>query len=98
MTKILNPICAETYFNRGLSHAKNGEIELAIADYSKAIELKPDFAEAYYYRGGALLRLGEHEKVKSDLTTARKMGLDVIIASDEIRQNYDRTWKTLGNA
>ena len=53
MTKILNPICAETYFNRGLSHAKNGEIELAIADYSKAIELKPDFAEAYYCRGGA---------------------------------------------
>ena len=48
MTKILNPICAETYFNRGLSHAKNGEIELAIADYSKAIELNPDYAEAYY--------------------------------------------------
>ena len=98
MTKILNPICAETYFNRGLSHAQNGEIELAIADYSKAIELKPDFAEAYYCRGGALLRLGKHEKAKSDLTTVRKMGLDVIIASDEIRQNYDRTWKTLGNA
>ena len=97
ITKELNEECAAVYYNRGLVHAKNGELKLAIQDYTKAIELKLDYAETYYYRGGAFLRLGEREKAQSDLATTRKMGMDVIIASDEIRQNYDRAWKTLGN-
>ena len=88
---------SETYYARGLEHSRNGDHELAIENYTKVIELKPDYAEAYYKRGGAFLRLGEREKAKADIETARKMGLDIIIASDEIRQNYDRAWKTLGN-
>lgn len=92
-----NQELATKYYNRGLAHSKKGELELAIEDYTQAIALKPDYAEAYYYRGGAFLRLGEREKAKLDLATARKMGMNVIIASDEIRQNYDRAWKTLGN-
>ncbi len=97
MAKKPNKECAEAYYQRGLAYAKKGKVELAIEDYTKAIEIKPNFAEAYYYRGGAWLRLGMREKAKSDLTTARKMGMNVIIASDEIRKNYDRAWKTLGN-
>ncbi len=97
MKKEKDKKCAETYYNRGLAHSKKGELELAIAAYTKAIELKPDYAEAYYNRGGAFLRLGEREKAKLDIATARKMGLSIIIASDKIKQNYDRAWKTLGN-
>ena len=88
---------AEKYFNSGVENSKNGEIELAIEDYTQAIELKPDYAEAYYYRGGAWLRLEEWGKARADLQTARKMKMDVIVASDEIRQKYERAWKTLGN-
>jgi tetratricopeptide (TPR) repeat protein len=97
MTKELNEKCAETYYNRGLAHSKKGELDKAIADYTKAIELKPDYADAYYNRGGAWLRLGEREKAKSDMATAREMGSDAIIALDKILQDYDRAWKTLGN-
>ena len=97
MTKEINKECAQTYYTRGLVHSKKGELELAIADYTKAIELKPDFAEAYYYRGGAFLRLGEREKAKSDIETARNMGADAIAALDKILQDYDRAWKVLGN-
>ena len=93
----LDPDFAQAYYQRGLAYAKKGEIKLAIADYTKAIEIKPDNADAYYSRGGAFLRLGEREKAKSDIATARKMGLDVIIASDRILRDYDRAWKTLGN-
>ncbi len=93
----LNPDFAQAYYQRGLAYAKKGEIKLAIADYTKAIEIKPNYADAYYNRGGAFLRLGEREKAKSDIATARKMGLSIIIASDKIKQNYDRAWKTLGN-
>ena len=92
-----NQKLAEKYFNSGVENSKNGEIELAIEDYTQAIELKPDYAEAYYYRGGTWLRLGEWEKARSDLEIARKMKMDVIVASDEIRQKYERAWKILGN-
>ena len=97
MTKKPNKERAETYYNRGLAHSKKGELELAIADYTKAIELKPDFAEAYYNRGGAFLRLGEQERAEADLAIARNMGADAIAALDKILQDYDRAWKTLGN-
>ena len=97
MTKKLNKECAQTYYNRGLTHSKKGELKLAIADYTKAIELKPDYADAYYNRGGTFLRLGEREKAKSDLATARHLGSDDITALDKILQDYDRAWKTLGN-
>ena len=97
MTKELNQECAEDYINLGLAHSRKGEFELAIKDYSKAIELKPNYADAYYYRGGAFLRLGEREKAESDLTTARNMGNESITALDRILRDYDRAWKTLGN-
>ena len=88
---------AKKYFNSGLENSKNGEVDLAIEGYTKAIELKPDFAEAYYYRGGSWLRLGQREKSISDLEIARNMEMDIIVASDEVRQKYERAWKTLGN-
>lgn len=97
MTKEPNQKCAETYYNRGVAHSKKGELELAIADYTKAIALKPNYTDAYYNRGGAFLRLGNREKAKSDIETARKMGLDVIIAADRILRDYDHAWKILGN-
>lgn len=35
-----NQELATKYYNRGLVHSKKGELELAIADYTKAIEIK----------------------------------------------------------
>ena len=98
MTKKRNQEYAETYYQRGLAHAKNGELELAIAAYTKAIELKPDYADAYYSRGGVFLRLGEQERAKADLATARDMGAEAITALDKILQDHDRAWKILGNS
>ena len=97
MTKEPNQKCADTYYNRGLAHSRNGELDKAIQGYTKAIELNPDHAEAYYNRGGAFLRLGKREKAKLDLVTARNLGSDAIIALDKILRDYDRAWKTLGN-
>ena len=97
MTKELNQECAKTYYNRGLAHSKKGELELAIANYTRAIELKPDYADAYYSRSKAWLHLGEQEKAKSDMATASGIGINSTTASDEILRTYDRAWKTLGN-
>jgi tetratricopeptide (TPR) repeat protein len=56
------------YNDRGLCYLKEGsagvdaylrsDVEDAIADFDKAIELKPDFAEAYYNRGLAYFAQG----------------------------------------
>jgi len=41
-----------------------------LADYSKAIELNPDFADAYYGRGYALLKKGEYDRGWADFDKA----------------------------
>lgn len=97
ITKELNQECAETYYNRGLAHSKKGELDKAIADYTKAIELKPDFADAYYHRSKTWLHLGATEKAKSDMKTASNIGINSTTAINETLRNYDRAWKTLGN-
>ena len=83
----LNPDDAEAYYNRGNAYYEKQEFAQSIRDYSKAIELKPQFAEAYYNRGEAWLHLREWEKAKSDLTTARSMGINIITAFDYLYEN-----------
>ena len=97
MTKELNQESAEAYYNRGLAHSKNGELDKTIQDYTTAIELKPDYADAYYRRSRAWLHLGELGKAKSDMAIASSIGINIATTSDEILRNYDRAWRTLGN-
>ena len=64
----LNQECAETYYNRGLAHSKKGELEPAIKNYTKAIELKPDYAEALLQpRRGVGYAAEKRKKAKSDI-------------------------------
>ena len=93
----LNQELVDKYYTRGLEHSKNGNHELAIEDYTKAIELKPNYADAYYSRSKAWLHLGEEKKAKADMQIASNIGINSTTASDEILRNYDRAWKTLGN-
>ena len=46
---------------------KLGQPTQAISDYTKAIELNPKDAEAYYNRGVAYATLGKPEEAKKDL-------------------------------
>lgn len=53
----INSIDALAYKSSGDNKARSGDIQGAIADYNQAIQLKPDFAEAYYARGDNLAKL-----------------------------------------
>ncbi len=75
---------AVAYNNRGSAYRKNDQIKEAIADYTEAIRLKPDFVDAYNNRGLAWLQLGECEKAKLDLSKARFMGGDIVAAFQKI--------------
>jgi tetratricopeptide (TPR) repeat protein len=48
-----SPKTAEEYQSRGLEHFDNDDYDGAIAEFTKAINLDPDFAEAYNSRSGA---------------------------------------------
>ena len=74
----LNPKLAEAYYFRGLTYSGQDEHDLAIQDSTKAIELESDYAEAYAIRGLAWLHLKKWQEAKSDLTTAKDMGLDIV--------------------
>lgn len=61
-----NVILAEAYCYRAYAYGSKEEYDLAIKDYSKAIELKPDFAYAYRNRGFAYERKGEIDPAIND--------------------------------
>lgn len=66
MTKERNQECAKTCYDRGLAYSKSGKLDKAIRDYTKAIELKPDYADAYYNRGIAYRIKGDYELAIAD--------------------------------
>ena len=47
----------------------------ALADYDKAIELNPDFADAYFNRGLTHIYLGNNKLGISDLSKAGELGI-----------------------
>ena len=58
--------------------AKQGEYKGAIRDYDRVIEIDPDFADAYYNRGVAKVRLKEFKGAVEDFTEAIKLKPDDI--------------------
>ena len=69
-------ISAETYFLRGNASYDLGRYNLAIANYDKAIQLKPDYTDAYINRGIAKIRLGQHFAAISDFDKAIQLKPD----------------------
>ena len=61
---------AGVLYNRGTRNAKTGNLAMAIEDFSKAIEIKPDDIMAYNNRGSAYAQQGEYIQAISDFTKA----------------------------
>jgi len=57
-----NPEAVYAYNNRAEIHLSNGNQDLALKDYKKATEIKPDYHEAYYNMGLIYYDRGENEK------------------------------------
>ena len=55
---------AYTFLGAALYEA--GQMERALAELNRAIELKPDFAEAFLNRGAAYLKLGDLDRALAD--------------------------------
>jgi tetratricopeptide (TPR) repeat protein len=68
-----NPKDVVAYHNRGDAYALKGDIDRAISDYTKAIELDPNYAPAYNNRGRAFTSKGDYARAVDDVTKAGEL-------------------------
>lgn len=58
----------DLYYNRGWLHSYKGNLQMAIEDYSKAIELDKSDGDAYFNRGLILAKMGKYEEALRDFS------------------------------
>ena len=71
----LSPRNVYALFNKGNAYIIINNYTEAITCYTEAIEVKPDFGEAYYNRGLMYLRMGNKERGVADLSKAGELGI-----------------------
>ena len=64
---------ASAYNLRGMCHEAKNDLQKALADYSKAIELDVKLAEAYGNRAMLYMKLGDEAKAREDATAAKRI-------------------------
>jgi len=72
-------LTAEEWFNSAYNKGESGDLgdkQGAIADYNQAINIKPDYADAYYNRGIAKKNLGDYQGAIADYNQAIKIKPD----------------------
>lgn len=70
----IDPSLAEAYVARGCILLNNhSEHARAIADHTRAIQLRPDYAKAYYHRADTYSDKGDSENTLSDLNQAIRL-------------------------
>jgi tetratricopeptide (TPR) repeat protein len=62
--------------NRGMLYRQVGKVELAISDFTNAIRIAPEAADAYRERGETLAALGKREAAIDDLRKAVRLDGD----------------------
>src|SRR5438876_593887 len=64
------PRAATAYYDRGILRQDQGELDQAIGDFTRTIEIDPRYAEAYCNRGLTWARKGDLEKAIGDFGRA----------------------------
>lgn len=81
------------YNNRGTALTKAGQLEAALKDFERAIQLRPTFAEAYNNRGSILSDLGRYEEAMHSFAKAIETDPNLASAYDNRGNVYTRTGK-----
>ena len=59
-----------SYWGRGMAYVEQKQLADALRDYTKAIQLAPNWHAPYYSRSRALREIGEHERALADIDQA----------------------------
>jgi tetratricopeptide (TPR) repeat protein len=68
-----DPNDATAYHNRAVAYGLAGDVDHAIADYTKTIEIRPDNAAAYENRGRAYASKGDYTHAVADVNRASEL-------------------------
>ena len=71
--EIAPPPDAKAFRERGIFAYRSGDLDNAIADFDRAIQLDPKFTAAYIDRGIVLYRLRKFEKAFADIALAKRI-------------------------
>lgn len=71
--EIAPPPDAKAFRERGIFAYRSGELDNAIADFDRAIQLDPKLTAAYIDRGIVLYRMRKFEKAFADIAQARRI-------------------------
>ena len=88
-----NPRNAVYYFNRAISYRELGKVDLALADYNRAVEINPRYYEAFNNRGTIYMNRRDNERALQDFTRAVEINPKYAIAHNnrgEALENMDR--------
>ena len=82
----LNNKNALAHYGLGIVRAnQQSDHQKAIEHFNKAIEVNPEFTEAFFNRGCSHLIVEQHEEAKRDLTAAKELGHPDV---DELLEKY----------
>jgi tetratricopeptide (TPR) repeat protein len=68
------PDDALAFVNLGKEKYRNGLFQAAVDDFTKAIEINPNYARAYESRAWAYYALKDYESAWSDVNSCRQLG------------------------
>ena len=83
------------FFERGVDYAEKKQYDNAIDDFTKAISLTPDDAQAYVKRGEAAASKGDYDRAIADFTKAAALdprqstAVQAIVRNPEYAAGYD---------
>ncbi|MGK7894284.1 MAG: tetratricopeptide repeat protein, partial [Xenococcus sp. (in: cyanobacteria)] len=77
---------AKFFFDRGKDKYNHKNYQGAIADYTKAIEINPQYSDAYKNRGNARRKLGDHQGAIADYDQAIELNPEILTS-----MGFDKT-------
>ena len=95
---------AEAYYNRGNVYDEKSQLDQAISDFTKALEINPRYAEAYNNRGLAYDEKGQLDQAFSDFNKALEINPRYAVAyynrgiAYYFKREYEKSWKDVGKA
>jgi len=78
-------VMAQDFFNSGLSYYDKGDYDRAIADYTQAIKLNPNYSEAYNNRGVVYQDKGNKSLAIADYRTAVRLDPNEALYRDNLK-------------
>ena len=90
----LKPDLPDAFLNRGDAYLRKGDFDLALSDFSKAIEMNPNNVNAFLNRGDAYLEREDFDLALSDFNKAIELNsdnADVYIYRGNAYLKYDKS-------